>query len=661
MKKTFYYIAAAAITLGLASCAKEALTPEQSVTPEPSGLITIVANIGDDASTKTTLSGNDQSGYDVLWSEGDQIRFYGGESVKEYFTYTLTEGAGTKSGVFTGPAVPESIASTEYAAYGDNLTFGYVGFLAEEQYYAPNNSAFSFPMAAKISVSNGEVILGDFKNIGGLLRLDLKGSGTVKEIKISANQPLSGGSIRIGEDGGATFDNVELLSHKYVTLNCGASGVELTSEAKPFYISLLRNDYTGVKIEISDFAGHKFTKELKADKSLNIARAQITPATLTVTGLTNDNVPLTWDSPVGTVGMLEGRECVVVDLGDGIGKMAVATKNVGASSETAYGNFITWDAAIQAQDNDSWGKGWRMPTIKELRAFMSLPYVFSSDGKYTRFEVANNSYILIPHAGWKVSGQHRYKDQAADVPSMNFDYGYYKQDPSRPYRMISFLLHYNSSKPIFEDNGAGSAQRTVRPFHKLPITANTPVGAVGYLDGREAIVAELDMNGVKQKVAIDMRNVGANSEDGYCVVNNGADKYLDCLGTYFSYQDALQYVNSLDNGWHLPSKEEAEGLLNNYFYYKTTYLKNGFQSTINFNSINNFFSSRVKITETSFFYIPYAGYRETPTMRGERGYYWTSTAMNETKAYVLNNSGPSLYNMDKVNGLPLRLFHKMPR
>lgn len=172
MKKTFYYIAAAALTLGLASCAKEALTPE------PSGLITIVANIGDDASTKTTLSGNDQSGYDVLWSEGDQIRFYGGESVKEYFTYTLTEGAGTKSGVFTGPAVPESIAPTEYAAYGDNLIFGYVGSLAEEQYYAPNNSAFSFPMAAKISVSNGEVILGDFKNIGGLLRLDLKGSGT---------------------------------------------------------------------------------------------------------------------------------------------------------------------------------------------------------------------------------------------------------------------------------------------------------------------------------------------------------------------------------------------------------------------------------------------------------------------------------------------------
>ena len=285
MKKTFYYIALAIITLSLASCAKEAVTPEQPVTPEPTGLITIVANIGDDASTKTTLSGDDQSGYDILWSEGDQIKFYGGESVKEYFTYTLTEGAGTKSGMFTGPAVPESIDPTKYATYGDNLTFGYVGILAEEQYYAPNNAAFSFPMAAKISVSNGEVILDDFKNIGGLLRLDLKGSGTVKEIKISANQPLSGGPIRIGEDGGATFDNVEGFSHKYVTLNCGAAGIDLSSKAVSFYISLLKNDYTGVKIEVSDFDGNKFTKTLKAGKSLNIARSQITSVAFTVTGL----------------------------------------------------------------------------------------------------------------------------------------------------------------------------------------------------------------------------------------------------------------------------------------------------------------------------------------------------------------------------------------
>lgn len=369
MKKTFYYIAAAVLTLGLASCAKEALTPEQHATPEPTGLITIVANIGDDASTKTTLSGDDQSGYDVLWSEGDQIRFYGGETVKEYFTYTLTEGAGTKSGVFTGPAVPESIAPTEYATYGDNLIFGYVGILAEEQYYAPNNAAFSFPMAAKVSVSDGEVILGDFKNIGGLLRLDLKGSGTVKEIKISANQPLSGGAIRIGEDGAAAFDSGSWLSsHKYVTLNCGARGVELTSEPKPFYISLLKNDYTGVKIEISDFAGHTFTKTLKADKSLNIARAQITPAALTVTGLTND-VPLTKDSPVGAIGPIDGREAMVVDLGGSIGKVAIATKNIGASSATAAGSYLNFSDAKTAMGTS----GWYVPSKNELLALIGIP------------------------------------------------------------------------------------------------------------------------------------------------------------------------------------------------------------------------------------------------------------------------------------------------
>lgn len=286
MKKTFYYLGVAVLALGLVSCAKEIIVPEEPASPEVAGQITIWANIGDNASTKTTLSGDDQSGYDILWSEGDQISFYIGEPVKQYFTYTLTEGAGTKSGVFTGPAIPEEIVDcTTYAVYGENLSYGYVGSLKDVQYYAPNSSAFSFPMAAKATISNGQVTLDSFRNIGGLLRLDLTGSGTVKEIKISANQPLSGGIIRIGEDGGASFDSGAIFSYKYVTLNCGASGIDLSSKAESFYISLLKNDYTGVKIEVSDFDGNKFTKTLKADKTLNIARAQITPAAFTVTGL----------------------------------------------------------------------------------------------------------------------------------------------------------------------------------------------------------------------------------------------------------------------------------------------------------------------------------------------------------------------------------------
>lgn len=365
MKKRFYYIAVAVLTLGLASCTKVATTPEQPATPEVPGQMTIVANIGDDASTKTTLSGDDQSGYDILWSEGDEIRFYfkNGDNY-EFRTYTLTEGAGTKYGKFTGPAVPAGIEYTARAGYGDNLTTGPNSRLEIEQHYSEVPNASFSPMMANMEITDGVATLSDFKNIGGLLRLSLKGSGTVKEIKVTTNQYITG-FFRLDEDGAAVMDNHYLTNDNYTILNCG-EGVELSSTEKPFFISLPKGNYTGVKIEVSDFAGHTFTKTLKADKSLNIERAQITPATLTVTGLLS---LLTKDSPVGAIGGIDGREGMVVDLGETIGKVAIATKNIGASSEKAAGSYLNFSDAKTAMGTS----GWYVPSKNELTALRDIP------------------------------------------------------------------------------------------------------------------------------------------------------------------------------------------------------------------------------------------------------------------------------------------------
>lgn len=459
MKKRFYYIAVAVLTLGLASCAKEATTPEQPATPEVPGQMTIVANIGDDASTRTTLSGDDQSGYDILWSEGDEIRFYFfNGSDCEYRTYTLTEGAGTKYGKFTGPAVPTSITYNAYAGYGDNLVTRPKSTLnVEDQHYSEGTNASFSPMMAKIAIENGNATLSDFKNIGGLLRLSLKGSGTVKEIKLTTDQNIAG-FITIDEDGAAVMDNEILFNpnRNYTTLNCGA-GVELSSTEKPFFISLPKGNYTGVKIEVSDFAGRTFTKTLKADKSLNIERAQITPATLTVTGLLS---LLTKDSPVGAIGGIDGREGMVVDLGETIGKVVIATRNVDSSTPTkeassakAAGSYLKFSDAKTAMGTS----GWYVPSKAECEALINLPNSHVGSCQEWVIGTGDNQHKL--YFNW--AGKY---DIDGDIGE-GFYYWSGTEVPSKTTSAYIFHGIYNNTLIVNTWNKDNRLQ--VRPFHKL--------------------------------------------------------------------------------------------------------------------------------------------------------------------------------------------------
>lgn len=360
MKKTFYYIAAAVLTLGLASCAKEA-AQEHPINPDGARQISVWAQVDDEATTKTALSGNNAEGYTVLWSEGDEITVADGLNS----TFTLVEGAGTSRGRFVGTS--EAGDGTYDVFYAASVATNYKTLRSTSQYNGDKDIT-SAPMVATITISNGEATITDFKNLCGLLRLTLKGSGTVKEIKIYASQALYG-NFDILPDGSAVITSSPY--NDYITQTC-ENGVSLSRTGTDFYISLPPNDYTGVKIDVSDFAGHTFTKTLKAEKSLNIARAQITPVAFSVTGLTNDDVPLTWDSPVGTVGMLDGRECVVVDLGGNVGKLAIATNNVGASSPTAKGTEMTWQDAVNHQNREDWGIGWRLPSQEEIEALRNF-------------------------------------------------------------------------------------------------------------------------------------------------------------------------------------------------------------------------------------------------------------------------------------------------
>lgn len=274
MRKIQYFIIAAVITLGLASCDKEDAVPSD---PAQTGQkITIVANTESAIDTKTALSGDEKSGYQVVWCEGDKIFL---RKKVWNLEFSLIEGAGTSKGKFVETEPSEIEDGTYDIYYATNGTE-----LFNTSYYVAGNVISSAPMKGTVAVQKGVASVTELKNLCGLLRLRLKGSGTVKEIKVSADQALAG-SIII-KDGSA---KINYRGENTVIQDCG-DGVDLTEEGTDFYISLPQNDYSGVVIEIKDFTGHTCTKTLKSDKVLNIARAQITPVSLNVTGL-EPNIP----------------------------------------------------------------------------------------------------------------------------------------------------------------------------------------------------------------------------------------------------------------------------------------------------------------------------------------------------------------------------------
>ena len=147
------------------------------------------------------------------------------------------------------------------------------------------------------------------------------------------------------------------------------------------------------------------------------------------------------------------------------------------------------------------------------------------------------------------------------------------------------------------------------------LTADSPVGTIGMLNGREAIVVELEVNGEVQKVGVATMNVGAlSAEEGA-----GSTTDADCYGEYFNFDDANDVSKThLANGWYVPNSEELKALAA-----KLTW--------------NNTLKGReLKFPEqgTSLF-LPAGGWINTSgtkSFTGTRGYVWSSTSSGN-KAY----------------------------
>ncbi len=218
----------------------------------------------------------------VLWSEGDRIRvFNNAHPTGEVFTLTL--GAGTAEGTFTGPEMGTGPYSAVYPAEaGTRLdASGIHVVLPAVQNYAEG----SFGPGANLSVGHAELLDGmTFRNVCGILALTLVGEKSLRTVRIHTMgaEALSGAARVTGLDTDAptlAFDNeTPDASSRLLTLSCGTSGAPLSGEGKTFYLVLPAGTLAqGFFLEAVDADGNAMVRHSVAQTSLAIERNGIRP------------------------------------------------------------------------------------------------------------------------------------------------------------------------------------------------------------------------------------------------------------------------------------------------------------------------------------------------------------------------------------------------
>ena len=358
MKKILFSIATLAVAFGFTACSNE--DEALSVKGEKTTVLAMT-----EASTRTALADDGNDAYNVVWSEDDQITI--GDQ-----TFTLKSGAGETAATFEGTAPADD---TYKALYGINssLEFG------PTQYYEAGKVS-NFPMYADTKVTDGKIEPLQFKNCCGILSLTVKGTATIKSIKITAKENVSG--ILEFYEKMISFSE----GNPYLVLDCG-TGIDLTEEGTVFNIAMIERTYTGVQITLTDTENNSCTKTFKGDGGLKIERSKITKAAFTATTF------------VGTTGTakatINGAEKDVkwIQLWEGGPKFAEYNVGVTDGKAESYGGYYCWGGTYENGDgiawtddhnsNDAdltgdtdtatklWGDNWRMPTYYEFEALLN--------------------------------------------------------------------------------------------------------------------------------------------------------------------------------------------------------------------------------------------------------------------------------------------------
>ena len=243
----------------LAACQKQ-----EEVAP-PREKVTLTAVAGQ---TRTSLGSDDS----VLWSAGDTFLMFGDSSDRQQFV--LTEGAGSSTAAFEGylPEGEKLFAVYPESSVIDADSYGYMQmWLPQQQVYVPGSFAENAnPMVAWAS---GEVSQLNFRNLCGVLELQVSGEGTLASVNLSSNQTMSGRmSVSM------LWENSEAVMLQTDTpLGVELVGINepLSAEPLSLYFVVPAGMYEALTVTMTDASGAVVVKT--ATDPVQVERAAITP------------------------------------------------------------------------------------------------------------------------------------------------------------------------------------------------------------------------------------------------------------------------------------------------------------------------------------------------------------------------------------------------
>jgi hypothetical protein len=224
--------------------------------------------------TRTTMGDN----YSVVWSEGDQITMLGIDATQQLYdggVFTLSEGAGLSVGVFEGTLETEF---PNYYAFYPAQSFEQFTLNGDILFNASPNAVFAernFVDGANPMFATGTKEKGlQFKNIFGILELQLKGSGNITDIRIDvgAEDGFIAGSFLVSP-------SLEVLPYeslsKIILAELEQPVTLSQTETRSIYAILPPAECKQLRITTTDDAGNVTTRIAK--NPIKIERAVITP------------------------------------------------------------------------------------------------------------------------------------------------------------------------------------------------------------------------------------------------------------------------------------------------------------------------------------------------------------------------------------------------
>lgn len=377
-------LTATVLTLLISACSYDRI--EETVTSDY-----IKASISPE--TKTSMGGNEEGTYKVLWSAEDEIMISDG---KASYIYSAIEG-GSSSAAFRpkGNAVSDFSQGiiAGYPVKGLSLpapgtSESIIFTIPTEQTYVSGSFADgTMPMISEIST----VPELHFRNVGAVLRFVISGPEPVEitSLTISTDITISGEyCYDLSTDEYMNSDNI--VSSPITVLNCG-EGVTVGPEGTAFHVVVPHQQYSSMNITATAADGKEHIFRMKEGKVLNVKRNSVV------------TVPLTYETfgnKIKPVVTIETRSVSFTSFSVKINMKDVTSYSCGLTTKKMYDSMIA-DGSLLAS----------LPYETQYTSPMSF------SGTVTRFQdfmadvliESGNTYILWI-APYKESGEYTIDD-----------------------------------------------------------------------------------------------------------------------------------------------------------------------------------------------------------------------------------------------------------